>query len=146
MILECFINTISSKSLSILSVPVVPVVTAASVIIAPLLKGVGPLLDSYHLVEGIDVYIGPVAGGDIDKGFSHPVCLVDYVLLGPVDSVLPVTDHLPGSVLDFSRNITWFDVNTLSFISCVSGECSPVFNIFFVDEVFSPSDSVVSSP
>ena len=146
MILICLFNTISVKSLSILDVPVVPVVTAASVIVAPLLKGVVPLLDGHHLVEGIDVNIGPVTGSDVDQLFGHPICLVDHLLFGPVYFVVPPADHLPGGVFDFIRNLTWFDVNTLCFIGCIPSKCRPVFNIFFVDEIFTPSDGIVSSP
>ena len=146
MILKCLINLIGSEGLSIFDIPIVPVVTAASVFVTPFLKGVVPLLDSNHLVERIDIYIGPIASGDVNQFFSQPVSLVDHILFSPIYSVLPVTDHLPGSVLDFIRNLTWFDVNTSIFICSISGKSSPVFNIFFVDEVFSPSDRVVSCP
>jgi len=144
--LKCLINIIRGKGLSIFNVPVVPVVTAASVIVAPLLKGVVPLRDSHHLIEGIDVYICPITGSDINERFSHPVCLVNHVLLSPVDLVLPVTDHLPGGVFDLFRSLTRFKVYTLSFVYCVSGKCSPILNIFWVNEIFSPSNRVVSCP
>jgi hypothetical protein len=60
------INLFSSKSLSIFDIPIIPVVTAACIFVTPLLKGVVPLRDSNHLVEGIDIYIGPVTSGNIN--------------------------------------------------------------------------------
>ena len=140
------VHVFGGECLRVLEVPVVPFVTAASVIVTPLFQGVVPLLHSHHLVKGIDVHVGVVASSDVDKLLGHPICLVDHVLLGPVDFVLPVTDHFPGVVFNIFRNLARFDINTLSFINCVSGECSPVLNILRVYEVFAPSNRVVGSP
>jgi len=104
------------------------------------------LRNSNHLFEWVDVYVHPVSCGNVDKGFSHPIRLVNHILFGPVDFVVPVTDHLPSGTFNLVRNLARFDIDSLGLVDGVSGKCSPVLNILGVDEVFAPSDRVVCSP
>ena len=127
-------------------VPLVIVVTVASVRVAPFFQAVFPLRNSNHLVEWVDVYVHPVSCGDVDEGFSHPIRHVNHILFGPVYFVFPVTDHLPCVTFNLVRNLARFDIDSLGLVDGVSGKCSPVLNILGVDEVFAPSDCVVCSP
>lgn len=146
MVLVSLFNILGGDGVSFILVPVVPFVTAASVLVAPLLNTVVPLGNSHHLVEGVDVYVHPVTSGNVDKLFSSPISLVDHVLFGPVDRVLPVTDHLPSLILDIIRILARFDIDSLFLVSSVSGESSPVLDVLWVYEVLAPSHRVVSSP
>ena len=98
------------------------------------------------MVEWVDVNVHIVSCGNVDKGFSHPICPVNNVLFSPVDFVVPVTDHLPCGTFDLVRNLARFDIDSLGLVDGVSGKCSPVLNILGVDEVLAPSDCVVCSP
>ena len=146
MVLVGLSNILRGKGLSFSSVPAVKVVTVASVIVTPLLQAVFPLRNSNHLFEWVDIYVRPVSSGDVDKGFSHPIRHVNHILFGPVYFVFPVTDHLPCGIFNLVRNLARFDIDSLGLVDGVSGKCSPVLNIFGVDEVLAPSDCVVCSP
>ena len=146
VVLVSLFNILRCDGLSTFGVPIVPFVTATGVFVAPLFYTVVPLVDSYHLVEGVDVYVCPVSGCNVDKLFSSPISPVDHVLLSPVDIFLPVTNHLPGGIFNLIRILTRFNIDTLFLVSGVSGECRPVLNVLWVDEVLAPSHCVVRSP
>lgn len=90
--------------------------------------------------------VGPVSGGDVDELLGHPVGGVDHVLERPVDVVLPPANHFPGVVRHLVHDLAFFELVSGLFEKSVSCESGPVLDVLNVDEVFTPSDSVVGSP
>ena len=97
-------------------------------------------------MERVEIDVGPVSGGDVNELLSVPVGGVDHVLELPVDIFLPPADHFPSVSVHLVVDLAGLDLVSSLFEECISCECSPVLDVFFVDEVLAPSCSVVGSP
>ncbi len=131
-----------------LSCSLVPtwVFVAAAVVIAPCFPGVLPSGVGHHILERVDLDICPVSGGDVNELFRVPGGGVDHVLETPVYLIFPPADHFPIVIGNLVVDLTGLEVVSSLFVERVSGECSPVLDVLFVDEVLAPSGSVVGSP